>query len=124
MFEYRFKAKCVRVIDGDTYEMDVDLGFYVGYKTSIRIRGVDTPETHNTPAESEEHKAGLKAKARVMQLIEGKQVILKTEKLKRTFERWVADVYFTGADGKEYSIAEIIVQEGLTKQAFLETQSQ
>ena len=42
MFEYR--ARIVRVIDGDTVEADIDLGFQVSLRATLRLTGIDTPE--------------------------------------------------------------------------------
>ena len=41
---YEYQAKLVRVIDGDTYELCVDLGFGVRKVDKFRLYGVDTPE--------------------------------------------------------------------------------
>ena len=46
---YRYRIRVVRVIDGDTVEADVDLGFYTRIRTNLRIYGVDCPEL-NTDA--------------------------------------------------------------------------
>ena len=42
MFEYR--ARIRRVIDGDTVEVDIDLGFHVSLTATLRLAGIDTPE--------------------------------------------------------------------------------
>jgi len=60
MFEYR--CKIVRVIDGDTTDVDIDLGFGVWLKKQrIRFYGIDTPESRTR--DLEEKKYGLAAKA-------------------------------------------------------------
>ena len=41
---YRYRAQLVRMLDGDTYVLDIDLGFRVRTEVEVRIRGVDTPE--------------------------------------------------------------------------------
>lgn len=43
MYEYRCRVK--RVVDGDTVEVEIDLGFQVGYTTTLRLAGIDAPET-------------------------------------------------------------------------------
>ena len=59
MFEY--KCKLVRVIDGDTVDIDIDLGFGVWLrKQRIRMYGIDTPESRTR--DLEEKKYGLAAK--------------------------------------------------------------
>jgi micrococcal nuclease len=48
MFEYR--AKLVRCVDGDTVELDVDLGFKVTMREKFRLTGIDTPEKNSKVA--------------------------------------------------------------------------
>ena len=58
---YRYKCKIVRVVDGDTVDVDIDLGFDVWLKKQrIRLYGVDTPESRTR--DLEEKKYGLAAK--------------------------------------------------------------
>ena len=59
MYEYR--CKIVKIIDGDTVDVDIDLGFGVWlHKERIRLYGIDTPESRTR--DLEEKKYGLKAK--------------------------------------------------------------
>ena len=60
---YEYKAKLVRVIDGDTVDCVIDLGFNVRLKERIRLKGIDTPETRTR--DLEEKKLGMAAKERV-----------------------------------------------------------
>ena len=41
---YRYRAELDRVVDGDTLDVVIDLGFYIKIKERIRLEGVDTPE--------------------------------------------------------------------------------
>ena len=59
MFEYN--AICTRVIDGDTIDARVDLGFSVWFDCRVRLMGIDAPETRTKNLE--EKQAGLKTKA-------------------------------------------------------------
>ena len=62
MYEYR--CKIVKIIDGDTGDVDIDLGFGVWlHKERIRLFGIDTPESRTR--DLEEKKYGLKAKEMV-----------------------------------------------------------
>ena len=59
MYEYKIKVR--RVVDGDTVDVDIDLGFGVWlYKQRVRLFGIDTPESRTR--DLEEKKFGLKAK--------------------------------------------------------------
>jgi micrococcal nuclease len=59
MYEYR--AKVVRVVDADTLDLEVDLGFTVKVKIRARLHGIDAPEIHGVKKESEEYQKGTAA---------------------------------------------------------------
>ena len=68
MFEY--KASLVKVIDGDTIDVDLDLGFGVWLKKQrVRFYGINTPESRTR--DLEEKKRGLAAKARLKEILDG-----------------------------------------------------
>jgi len=73
MFEYR--ATLIRVVDGDTVWLDVDLGFDVRRKDSFRLYGIDTPEL-GTPE-------GEEAKRFVEDMVEDQPLLLRTIKDRR-----------------------------------------
>ena len=64
---YTYKAKLMRVVDGDTVDAEIDLGFGVFMKQRIRLYGINTPESRTRDLEEKEK--GLKAKARVEELL-------------------------------------------------------
>jgi micrococcal nuclease len=59
MYKYKIK-KITRVIDGDTIEVDIDLGFHVTLNQRVRLKGIDASETRTL--DLEEKKKGLEAK--------------------------------------------------------------
>ena len=75
---YEYKAKLVRVVDGDTVDAMIDCGFSVFRKERIRLKGINAPESRTR--DKEEKKRGLAAKARLKELIkEGKnELMVKT----------------------------------------------
>jgi micrococcal nuclease len=85
MFEY--DALVTRVVDGDTFDLQIDLGFGIIKKTRLRLYGIDTPEIRG-----EESARGLAVKEAVRILIEGKMVRVKTHKFKGKYGRYVAKV--------------------------------
>ena len=110
MYEYR--ARVIKVIDGDTVDVDIDLGFGVWLKDErVRIMGIDTPESRTR--DKVEKKFGLAAKARLKELL-GAKPILKTqvgkggEDMKGKFGRILGD--FLTEDGKK--CGELLVKEG------------
>jgi micrococcal nuclease len=110
MYEYRVDV--LHIVDGDTVDVDIDLGFGVWLKNErVRIMGIDTPESRTI--DKVEKKFGLAAKARLKSLL-GKQAILKTqvnksgEDMKGKFGRILGD--FVAEDGR--MVTEVMVAEG------------
>jgi len=66
---YIYNAELIRVIDGDTIEAMVDLGFYTWHKVTVRLYGINTPETRTRDLEEKER--GLAAKKRLTELLYG-----------------------------------------------------
>ena len=109
MYEYR--ATVVKVIDGDTVDVDIDLGFGIVMKDErVRIMGIDTPESRTR--DKVEDLFGEAAKARVKELLEG-DVILKTqinkngEDMKGKFGRILGD-FLVG----DKMLTDIMIEEG------------
>ena len=109
---YEYKCKILRVVDGDTVDVDIDLGFGIVLSNErVRIMGIDTPESRTRDAV--EKKFGLASKARLKSLL-GKTGILKTqinkngEDMKGKFGRILGD--FATEDGR--MVTDILVEEG------------
>jgi micrococcal nuclease len=92
--DYVRKAKVIRILDGDTVEIVIDLGHSTFTKQKIRIRGIDSPETRG-----EEKRDGLVAQHFVRGLADacGGKVWVKTYKNSkgkdvRSFTRYVGDI--------------------------------
>ena len=110
MYEYR--CKVLKVIDGDTVDIDIDLGFGTWIRNErVRIMGIDTPESRTS--NDIEKKFGLAAKERLQELL-GETAILKTqvnkkgEDMKGKFGRILGN--FATKDGR--SCADILCEEG------------
>jgi len=65
---YRYNASALRVIDGDTIDAMVDLGFSVWVKKRVRLYGIDAPETRTRNLE--EKARGFQTKERLVELLE------------------------------------------------------
>ena len=66
---YNYNAKCVNIVDGDTIDAEIDLGFDVKVKKRIRLAGINAPESRTR--NKVEKKLGLAAKERLKELMEG-----------------------------------------------------
>jgi micrococcal nuclease len=74
---YRIK-QITRVIDGDTVDADIDLGFDISLTKRIRLAGIDAPESRTSDAN--EKKYGLEAKEWLKHALQdGKNILIKTE---------------------------------------------
>lgn len=96
---YEYKAKVLRVVDGDTMICEVDLGFSIKVKERIRLRGINTPEVRGT-----QKKRGLEVKEVVRSLIEGKDIILQVYK-KGKYGRYIADIIINDTNLSHYLLS-------------------
>jgi micrococcal nuclease len=112
---YRYKATVVRVVDGDTMDLDVDLGFRVHARIRVRLAGIDTPEIHGVKHDSEEYQEGMKAKAFVESWVSsyGPDLIVVTSKGTGKYGRWIANVFDPNETNHSLNLA--LVAEGLAK---------
>jgi len=115
---YEYKCKILRVIDGDTVDVDIDLGFGVWLrKERVRIMGIDTPESRTR--DKVEKKFGLAAKSHVKDMLPiGSIQILKTEvdksgeDAKGKFGRILGDFLLDQDDGSIKRLTEIMIEDG------------
>lgn len=114
---YMYKATVTRVVDGDTVDLEIDLGMNVFVKERIRLAKINTPETYGVKKTSEEYKAGMKAKDRLIELVEGKEVAIETLKDKKgKYGRYLAVLYICLGSNQEWSsVNTLLLEEGLAK---------
>lgn len=102
MIKYEYKAKIARVVDGDTVDLDVDLGFRVCHQVRCRLARIDAPEVSTD--------AGKDAKARLIEYLPvGAECVLRTSKGDR-YGRWIAELEF--CDGL---VSDWLLGNGLAK---------
>lgn len=65
---YDYNATIIRVVDGDTVEALIDLGFRTHHKGMVRLYAIDTPETRTRDLEEKE--AGIRARDRLIELLD------------------------------------------------------
>ena len=113
MYEYR--CTVLRVVDGDTVDVDIDLGFGVWVRGErVRVMGIDTPESRTS--NEVEKLFGAAAKERVKDLLSG-EVILKTQidkdggDAKGKFGRILGD-FIVEKDGQERMLTDVMIEEG------------
>jgi len=113
MYEYR--AKIRKIVDGDTVDVDIDLGFGIILSDErVRIMGIDTPESRKR--DKVEKKFGLASKKRLKEIL-GKTTVLKTqinrngEDMKGKFGRILGD-FEVEMNGVTKLVTDVLVEEG------------
>jgi len=116
MQQNEYDVTVIKVVDGDTVDVDIDLGFGVTLRDErVRIMGIDTPESRTR--DKVEDLFGEAAKARLKELMsEGGKLITtenkKGEDMKGKFGRILGDFYVERYEGQKERVTDILVEEG------------
>ena len=114
MDKYIYRGKLERVVDGDTIDALIDVGFDVWVKKRIRYKGIDTWESRTRNLE--EKKLGLAAKARNKQLLEEVSSKPGYFRLKSygvgKYGRVLADIFIMDANGVQINVNQALITEG------------
>ena len=112
----RYGVKVLKIVDGDTVDVDIDLGFGIMLRDErVRIMGIDTPESRTS--DKVEKVFGLASKDRLKELL-GKEAILVTyedkngEDMKGKFGRILGDFVVEEWEGEERLVTEVLIEEG------------
>jgi micrococcal nuclease len=114
---YQYKAKLIKVVDGDTVDALIDCGFSTFKKERIRLHGINAPESRTR--DKKEKKRGLAAKARLKELIkEGKNefMVETTVDKKGKYGRLLGELFSSSGVGTSYN--ETLVKEGHATEYF------
>ena len=108
MEKYIYRGKLERVVDGDTVDVDIDLGFGIMLTDErVRVMGIDTPESRTS--DKVEDLFGEAAKARVKELMKGDVVLITQEDrhgedMKGKFGRILGDFYVERHEGQQETL--------------------
>lgn len=117
---YWYTAKVLKVVDGDTFDVLIDLGFNIHHKARIRLYGVNTPESRTKDLAEKE--LGLKAKSFTADWLDSHQTIFiktiadKNEKYGRTLAQVYSDTNVD--DPKTACLNTDIVEAGYARSYF------
>jgi len=111
---YNYKISPLKVVDGDTIDAEIDLGFDIKVKKRIRFMGINAPESRTR--DLEEKAKGLAAKDRVKALLDGcKNIQLHSHGIGK-FGRCLGEIYLDTVDGQEkitlVNLNELLIKEG------------
>lgn len=106
---YEYQATLARVIDGDTVELVVDLGFTVSVNVEFRLLGINAPELKGAAKA-----AGLASKAHLEGLLaQGKLSLKSLKHLKADkYGRWLASITVTRADSSSFDANQQMLTDG------------
>ena len=108
---HTYNAELARVVDGDTVDARIDLGFNVWIKRRIRLYGINTPETRTR--DKAEKKLGLAAKKRLQDiLVNNKRKFVLKSHGDGKYGRCLGEMFLTSDEVSEVSINKMLVQEG------------
>ena len=111
-----YKCKVLKVVDGDTVDVDIELGFGIVLTDErVRVMGIDTPESRTS--DKVEDLFGEAAKARVKELMKGDVVLITQEDrhgedMKGKFGRILGDFYVERHEGLQETLTEVLIEEG------------
>ena len=109
MYEYQVK-KVLKVVDGDTIDVDIDLGFSISYTQRVRLAGIDTPESRTR--DKKEKALGLEAKDKLKKAIDAAtKIVIKTEKPDSS-EKYGRILGWVFLDDNKVSINQTLIDEG------------
>ena len=114
MDKYIYRTKLDRVVDGDTVDALIDVGFDIWFKKRIRFMGLDTWESRTR--DLEEKKLGKLAKERTRQLLEDVSsksgyFRVKSHGLGK-YGRVLGEIFIMDKDGKQWNVNETLIAEG------------
>lgn len=96
---YEYTAKVIRVVDGDTIDVVLDLGFHISFEMKLRLFGINTPELRE--------ESGKIARDRLKEKIDGKVITVYTIKDKQEkYGRYLAKIFLAREDINEWLISE------------------
>tara|TARA_R110001583_G_scaffold16176_1_gene65644 strand:+ start:484 stop:852 length:369 start_codon:yes stop_codon:yes gene_type:complete len=110
---YTYKAKLDRVVDGDTIDVDIDLGFDIKVKKRVRFVGINAPESRTR--DLEEKAKGLAAKDRVKAILAENDIFTIESQEIGKYGRVLGKIYLSRIDGKD-CLTQICLNDQLIKE--------
>ena len=112
-----YRAKVLRVIDGETLKFHMDLGLGTFRIVTLPLFNIRTAEIRGVPKESEEYEKGMRAKVFVEERVLDKPVWVHTHKDKNGGRgRYTVEVFFQDDGGAHVSIGKLLLEEGLAEE--------
>lgn len=100
--EYIYECELMRVVDGDTVRLRIDLGFNMAFSDNFRLFNIDAPELRG-----DERSDGLLSKQFLIDTLKDKKLVIRSHKYRGKYGRYIVDLY---ADGEW--INALMIKEG------------
>ena len=121
---YTYNATVTKVVDGDTIDALIDLGFDTWKQVRIRLNGINTPESRTR--DLEEKKLGLAAKARLKEILkENKNKFILVSHVVGKYGRCLGEIFVENTPGAqelypylEVSVNRVLINEGHAKEYY------
>ena len=111
---YNYNATCIKVVDGDTIDAEIDLGFDIKVTKRIRLGGINAPESRTR--NKVEKKLGIAAKERLKEILEGAANCFELESQELgKFGRVIGKLHIDKIAGKDV-ITKVCVNDCLVKE--------
>lgn len=108
---YVYKAKLIRVVDSDTIDAEIDLGFDLHIRQRIRLYGVATPNSRSN--DLTERDQGLATKSRLVELLPREFMVETILNKRGKYGRVLGTVFVKNADDSLTNINQLLIDEGL-----------
>ena len=107
---YQYNAELIRVIDGDTVKLRVDVGFRMAYTDNFRLAGIDTPELNSS--DPEERERAQKAKDFLQLELHQRSIRIETTKPGK-YGRWLATIEVYTSQAGWVDVNRMLLSKGL-----------
>jgi micrococcal nuclease len=109
MYEY-YVRKVENIVDGDTIDVLIDLGFDILFQSRVRLAGIDTPESRTK--DLKEKSLGLESKEYLKKALkDAKSVVIKTEKMDSS-EKYGRILGWVYVNGETVSLNDMMINDG------------
>ncbi len=110
---YRYKVEVTRVVDGDTVDVNIDLGFKITMmKQRVRLMGIDTPESRTRDLEEKFY--GKQAKKFLASVLEGADVELVVHD-KGKFGRIIGELFIVSVENEGHPVFEVDLEKSVNQ---------
>jgi micrococcal nuclease len=113
---YEYKARLIRVIDGDTIDADIDLGFGVWVRQRIKLYGINTPDSKSKDPEVRDK--GIASRNKLIEILPREFVVQTILNKRGKFGRVLGNLFVQVDEHHKQNINDTMVEEGVATHYF------